>query len=113
MNSNWLYTITLPISNDENWNAQKNLCNAAIKELKRIIPLIDQSQIEGKEHYFGALGNMVTDFEMRLLDVEDMDIEDSIEECNYLLENLYDIGDSKVKLNGELRKFICVKNSCV
>jgi len=95
-NPHWLYTIKLRISEEQSWQANKNLCNDAISEIKRITPLIEQSKIDNKDVWSLQLQDILSDFEMRLLDEGDLELEDSIDEINYILENLYDLADISV-----------------
>ncbi len=108
MNNEWLYKINLALSGEITWDAQKALCESAINGIEKVLSKLEKSGIEDWEQFSWELGNLKVDFETRLLDYEDMDIEDSLEETNWLLDTLYDIGDRKVIKNSERRKFIWI-----
>ena len=111
MNKNWLFTISLPISQELSWEAITNLCKAGEKELTLLSEKIKKSGVSNAEYWADELTSLAQDFELRGEDENDdeMGIQDSIEEVNYILNNLYDIGDVKVLYKGEKRKFICIK----
>ncbi len=110
MNTNWLYSIDIKLSDETSWKGVRELSESVIKALDKLIPIIEKSNIDEREYLSNRLDEIKNDFDFRLLDEQDdlMDEHNSTEECNYLLENLYDIADLKVTLNGIKRKFIWI-----
>jgi len=105
----WLYHLQIKLSDETSWEGVKNLSQSVIDGLNVIIPLIEKSKIEEKDWIAIRLEDIKDNFGDRLTDQEaGLTEQESTDECNYALENLYDIADLKVTVNGIERKFIWV-----
>lgn len=86
------------------------LCQHAVKEIKGVIEneelRRDQKDDVERGYFISRLQNLESDFDVNIGAGEDETVEDRQAQFNYMLSELYDVGDTKIELrDGSLQKF--------
>lgn len=89
------------------------ICKTAIRKLSFVIESeksrSDQKNTDERDYFVQQLENVSGDFDALIGAVEGESVEDRVEQFNYTLAQLYDIGDTKIELlGGMLQKFLWV-----
>lgn len=98
---------------DPSHEAIDALCERAVKQIDAVIKSEQErgdQKSEGERDYFiQQLDNLKIDFGVNIGAAEDEMVEERESQFNYMLAELYDIGDVKIELrNGKLQKFLWV-----
>lgn len=113
INNQWRHTIKIKDLFDEDTTHElvNQLCQSAITQLRKIQQIEssrkDVLDDDEKEYYFSKIDELVDSFDC--LTDDEMDIDDLETEFNGVLSDLYDLGDTKIRLKGnQLQKFLFV-----
>lgn len=98
---------------DASHEAIDAICKRAVVQIKAAIDSenarSDQKDDNEREYFVGQLESVMNGFDMMIGAVEGETVDEREDNFNYVLSELYDVGDMKIELqDGKLQKFLWV-----
>lgn len=111
----WRHKINVKslFTDDPTHEAIDELCSAVAEQLRCVIESEasrrDQKDDNERDYFVGQLEEVKESFDCMIGTVEDESVDDRQDSFNYVLAELYDVGDMKIELRGGgLQKFLWV-----